>query len=149
MISASAINRPMVWLRRYLPAQLVCTATGLLCAWAVATFNGSAAAAVVACIWGEVLSFYGTMLGRDLARRGMQALPVVLYDLVREFGPAEALDGLLLRPALMYAGAMLAPSLAVGIVAGKYAADLAFYVPVILSYELLRRARPEIAQHPS
>ncbi|HET9221757.1 MAG TPA: hypothetical protein VFO07_04600 [Roseiflexaceae bacterium] len=144
MISASMTHRPLVWLRRYLPAQLICTAAGLLCAWATPTFTDNAAAAVVACIWVEILFFYGTILICDLAHRGAQTLSAVLYDLVREFGPAEVLDSLLLRPALMYAGAMLAPSLAIGIVVGKLAADLAFYAPVILSYELLCRMRPQI-----
>jgi hypothetical protein len=37
----------------------------------------------------------------------------------------------------------LAPSPALGIIAGKLAADICFYVPAIVSYELLRRrARP-------
>jgi hypothetical protein len=146
MILTSTTNRPLIWLRRYLPAELICTATGLLCTWTTATFTGSAAAAIAACIWGEILSFYGTMIARDLSRRGAQALPAVLYDLMREFGPAEALDGLLLRPALMYVGTMLAPSLAVGIVAGKLAADIVYYAPVILSYELLCRTRLQMEQ---
>jgi hypothetical protein len=42
----------------------------------------------------------------------------------------------------MYAGMMLAPNTAVGVAAGKLAADLLFYVPTIVSYEVLcRRAR--------
>jgi hypothetical protein len=69
MILTSTTNRPLIWLRRYLPAQLICTATGLLCTWTTATFTGSAAAAIAACIWGEILSFYGTMIARDRERR--------------------------------------------------------------------------------
>ncbi|MFL5800874.1 MAG: hypothetical protein ACJ8CR_03955 [Roseiflexaceae bacterium] len=79
------------------------------------------------------------MLGRELARRGLRALPAVLCDLALEFGPAEALDSLLLRPALMYAGLTMIPSLALGIVFGQVAADIVFYVPTVVSYELLRR----------
>ena len=149
MFSSAAINRPLAWLRRYLPAELVCMPTGLLCAWAAVTLTGSTAASVVAYTWAEALAYYSMMLARELAHRGVWALPAVLYDLFREFGPAAALDGLLIRPTLIYAGVTLAPSFTIGIVAGKYAADLVFYVPVILSYELLRRARPEIVQQPS
>jgi hypothetical protein len=80
------------------------------------------------------------MLGRELAHRGVRALPAVLCNLALEFGPAEALDSLLLRPALMYAGVSMIPSLtAVGIVFGQVAADIVFYAPTIVSYELLRR----------
>jgi hypothetical protein len=57
---------------------------------------------------------------------------------VLEFGPATALDSLL-RPALMYAGMALTPHSAIGLIASKLAADIVFYVPAIVSYELLRR----------
>lgn len=129
----------MTWLRRYLPAELICTPTALLCAWLATTLTGSLAMAAVAGTWGENLGFYGVMLARELARRGLRALPAALCDLALEFGPAEALDSILLRPALMYIGMQLAPSPAIGFVAGKLAADLIFYVPAIVSYELLRR----------
>ena len=145
MDAPSSTNRPLVWLRRYLPAELVCTITALLGAWLAAMFTGSPTAAALAGTWGESAGFYGLMLGRELARRGLRSLPAVACDLVLEFGTAEALDSLLLRPALMYAGMMLAPSTMLGIVAGKIAADVVFYVPTIISYELLhRRARPAI-----
>ena len=88
------------------------------------------------------------MLGRELARRGgARALPTVLWNLALEFGPAETLDSVLLRPALMYAGLTMVPSPALGIIVGKLAADLVFYVPTIVCYELLRhRARPTTMQ---
>jgi hypothetical protein len=145
MDTPSAINRPLVWLRRYLPAELVCTATALLGAWLATVLTGSPATAAIAGAWGENLGFYAMMIGRELTHRGLRALPAVVRDLALEFGAAEALDSLLLRPSLMYAGMMLAPNTAVGIAAGKLAADLFFYVPTILSYELLRRrARPAL-----
>jgi hypothetical protein len=134
-----ATNRPMAWLRRYLPAELVSIPIAIFCAWLAATLTGSVAAAAVAGTWGENLGFYGMMLARELARRGVWALPAVLCDLALEFGPAEALDSLLLRPALMYAGLSIIPNLALGILAGEIAADIVFYVPTIVSYELLRR----------
>jgi hypothetical protein len=89
------------------------------------------------------------MLGRELARRGVGALSAVMCALALEFGLAEALDSLLLRPALMYAGVMLAPNTALGVAVGKFAADLVFYVPTIVSYDLLRRrARPVMEKQP-
>jgi hypothetical protein len=41
----------------------------------------------------------------------------------------------------MYTGLVLSPNTAIGVVAGKLAADLIFYLPTIASYELLRRHR--------
>jgi hypothetical protein len=134
------INRPLIWLRRYMPAEIVCTVTALFGAWVAAALTSSPAAAALAGTWGENVGFYGMMLGREIAQRSPRALPTIIRDLILEFGLAEALDSLVLRPALMYAGQMLAPNTALGVVAGKVAADLVFYVPTIVSYEFLRRA---------
>ena len=79
------------------------------------------------------------MLTRELVRRGsVRALPGAARDLTLEFGPAEMLDSIVLRPVLMYVGLTMAPTPALGIIAGKLAADVGFYVPTIASYELLR-----------
>lgn len=141
-------DRIMAWLRRYLPAELLGTIAAITCAWAAITLTGSAAAAAIAGTWGENLAFYGLMLGREMAGRGPRALPAVVRDLMLEFGLAEALDSLLLRPGLMYAGMTLLPGSALGLFAGKLAADLVFYLPTIVSYELLRRARRPVEELP-
>ena len=144
-----ATNRPLVWLRRYLPAELIGTLTALLCAWLAIGLTGNAAAAAVSGTWGGNLGFYGIIFGRELSRRNLRALPAILRDLVLEFGPATALDTLLLRPALMYAGMALVPHSAIGLIAGKLAADIIFYAPAIFSYELLRqRALPVMEELP-
>jgi hypothetical protein len=139
MEALDIINRATAWLRRYLPAELIGTLLALLCAWLAAALTDSPAATALAGTWGENLGFYGLMLARELTLRGVRRLPTVVCELVLEFGLAESLDSLLLRPALMYAGMRLAQSPALGIVAGKLAADIVFYIPTIASYELLRR----------
>jgi hypothetical protein len=131
-------NALLRWLRRYLPAELVCTPCALLCGFAVSALTGSTAAAAVASTWGENAGFYGTMLVRELRSRGLRSLPAVVRDLFLEFGPAEVLDSFLVRPAAIYAALLLAPHPALGIVAGKLAADVSFYAPAIVSHELQR-----------
>jgi hypothetical protein len=42
-------NRPLVWLRRYLLAELVCTVAALLCAWLATVLTGSVAATASSC----------------------------------------------------------------------------------------------------
>jgi hypothetical protein len=148
MNTRATLPRIETWLRRYLPAEVGGTLAALLCACLVTALIGSSATATLAGTWGENLAYYGTMLGRELARRDTRTFPTILRDLVLEFGPAEALDSLLLRPALMYAGILLAPNLALGVVAGKIAADICFYLPTILSYEWLRRRATEMESHP-
>jgi hypothetical protein len=65
-------------------------------------------------------------MGRLLAGWGM------------EFGPSGLLDTLLIRPACMGLGIRLLGPVR-GLVLGKLAADVLFYVPVIFMYE--RRGR--------
>jgi hypothetical protein len=59
MDASSMTNRPLIWLRRYLPAELVCTATALLSAWAAAALTGSPTAAAVAGTWGRTWASMG------------------------------------------------------------------------------------------
>jgi len=149
--NGSRLGRAMVrWLRRYLPAELVCTPCALLAGYAATQLTGIPAAAAIAATWGENLGFYGVMLGRELARRrDVRAVPAIVRDLFIEFGPAEALDSFLLRPAAIYAGLTLAPHPALGMVAGKIAADLTFYAPAIVTHELQRwYARTPSSQRP-
>jgi hypothetical protein len=137
-------GRAMGWLRRYLPAELLGTAATLLCAMAAMALWHNQAVAAVAGTWAENLAYYGLIVARDLracGRRSPGAALATLRDIVLEFGPAELLDSALIRPAALYAGMALAPSFTLGIVAGKLAADLVFYLPTIISYELLRRGR--------
>jgi len=130
------------WVRRYLPAELVGIPFALGCGWLTAVLTGSTIAAALAATWGENVGYYGVMLGRELWNgSGLRALPRALRNLVLEFGPAEGLDTLLVRPTLVHLGLVLAPDPLTGIVAGKVAADLVFYVPAIVSYELLARSR--------
>jgi hypothetical protein len=59
--------------------------------------------------------------------------------LFAEFGPAEALDSLLVRPVCMYTGPFLTGGVASGSLLGKIAADAVFYTVAIVSYEVAQR----------
>jgi hypothetical protein len=129
------------WLRRYLPAEVFATLCAIL-GGVLAGAGGPALAALVG-TWGENLGYYGTMFTRELrarrARTGRLTPAAVLRtirNLVLEFGGAELLDSLLIRPAAMFAAIRLSGNLALGIAIGKVAADLTFYLPTILAYEL-------------
>ena len=55
--------------------------------------------------------------------------------LLLEFGVAEALDSLLVRPCLMYYLPRLLGHFSWGIITAKFVADLTFYIPAIIFYE--------------
>lgn len=81
---------------------------------------------------GENVGFYGTILIQRMRAKEN------LWHVLAEFGPAEILDSLVLRPLALLVGAeTMGPML--GLLVGKLAGDVVFYVPVILSHELIRK----------
>ncbi|HEY6596098.1 MAG TPA: hypothetical protein VI011_18660, partial [Asanoa sp.] len=96
---------------------------------------------------GETIAFHGFVVARELrverASGAGRSAGRVLADLVVEFGPAEMLDSLAVRPLAMYVGPVVLGNLAVGVLAGKVAADLVFYAMAAVAHELNgRRRRP-------
>ncbi|UOR05956.1 hypothetical protein MUN82_02365 [Hymenobacter aerilatus] len=138
------------WLRRYLPAELasvVATLAGAALAYA-ATHQRITAA--LAGTWAGNVAYFGLILARDVhtTRRRLQAAgrPYALPDLLRnlralvvEFGVAEVLDSFLIRPTLLYYMPLWVGNFAGGVLLAKFAADITFYVPAIIGYELSKR----------
>jgi hypothetical protein len=136
------------WLNRYGLAECA----GITCALAGSLFvrrmTGSAIAAAYAGAWGESIGYATAIVGRDFlagvrtaraTRRGfgIRGAAGIVAGLVAEFGPAGVLDTFVTRPFAMGLGArLIGPKL--GVLAGKLAADVFFYVPVIFVYERKR-----------
>ena len=148
--AAVAERRPVrEWVARYGAAELVGTGGALLGAYVTRALTGSEIAAAYGGTIGENLGFYGVMIGREVrsdyrrhrgetraygARQWLQTAS----HLVLEFGFAEVLDSVLIRPLAMATGTHYLGR-GWGVAAGKLVADVIFYVPVIISYELRRR----------
>jgi hypothetical protein len=138
---SSAFRR---WVGRYLPAEsvaLLAALAGGAVAWRL-TANWEAAA--LASNWAETAAFYLVIVTREflsiVSTQGrLVALPVVLRNLMVEFGPAEALDSLVTRPVFMDVAMRVTGEFAIGVVIGKLVSDDTFYVPTIVSYEFRRR----------
>lgn len=143
-MSAFWHRKGALWLRRYLPAELAGTLGAIL--GGLLGGAGNPLLAALGGTWGENLGYYGTVIARDLrARRARDGRLTVggalrsLRNIALEFGGAELLDSFLLRPAAMFAAIRLTGSLPLGLLLGKLAADLAFYLPTIVAYELRGR----------
>lgn len=136
----------MRWLGRYAPPEVAALVGALLGALVGARMGGAVGGALGGTA-GEGLAFYAVVVVRELRAERATAAPrslrQVLVDLLVEFGPAEALDSLLVRPLAMYAGPMVTDDLLSGTVAGKVAADLVFYALAALAFEQ-RRARRKV-----
>lgn len=132
------------WLARYGPAEILGTITALAGSFAVFHLTHNNIAAAYGGAMGENVGFYGLIITRQILRDrrstdsyGPRGAARTIARLLAEFGPAEALDSLLTRPLAMgLATRWLGRG--VGVIAGKIAADVTFYLPVIASYEFQR-----------
>jgi hypothetical protein len=123
----------------------------LLASYLARRLTHNAVVAAYSGAWGETLGYAATIVARDfvsesrVVRVAQQRFRFadaarVLGGLAAEFGPAGALDSFVTRPLAMALGTR-AFGLPLGVIVGKLAADLLFYVPVIAIYERRKRAR--------
>ena len=144
------------WVRRYLPCEIAGT-VGELGGAAIAYFvTGSLAAAAITATIGASVGYYAMAYisavrwtYRDHADRPWPSRVLVsnllaLRSVAVEFGPAELVDSIAVRPVAFYAGPLIFDNMAGGWIFGKLVSDVAFYLLAIVSYErfkgLLARA---------
>ena len=135
------------WVRRYLPNELAGWAGELGAAVAAYYLTGSYAAAVVAGTIGASAGYsatayanglrwsYAAQAGRSRPIRALIANALTVRSIAVEFGPAEAIDSIVIRPIALYVFPFVVGNTAVGFVVGSVVADVAFYVMAIFSYE--------------
>ena len=137
-VRMSIVDKPREWLARYAPAEAGAV-LGALAAVALVSPYGVAAATAYAGTIGDGFGFYAVLFVRDLRRQprgGRGRVMSTVRGLVMEFGPAEVLDSVLVRPLAMYLAARGLGNAAAGVVVGKIAADGVFYALAITAYEL-------------
>lgn len=142
MTIVTVVRHALIWLRRYGLAEAAGTVAALAGAWLAYHMSGNELAAALAANWAEAIAYYGVIVVADLRAvksASLRDIVAVLRNMLVEFGPAEVLNLTLLRNTTLLAGITLAPSLVVGVLAGKLIADILFYLPTIASYELIRR----------
>lgn len=144
----SALRRKTFeWLRRYAPNEIAGWVGELGGAVLTYRLTGSYAAAVVVGTIGASVGYYATayvngvrwslsaQTGRSRPMRALTANVLALRSIAVEFGPAEVVDSVLIRPVLLYTVPFLVGNVALGWVLASLAADVAFYVMAIFSYE--------------
>jgi hypothetical protein len=146
------------WVRRYLPCEIAGTvgelggaavaylATGSLAAAAITATIGASAGYYAAAYVSALRWSYVDNVHRRWSSRVLVSNLLALRSVAVEFGPAELIDGVAVRPFAFYVGPLIFDNTAVGWIFGKLVSDLAFYLCAIFSYEryngLLARARP-------
>jgi hypothetical protein len=142
-------SRVADWLRRYGLAECAGLTCAFLTSFAVRQLTNSNIAAAYGAAWGESFGYSSVIILRDYLAAARNAHAAgrsvsvrdaggVATGLLAEFGPAAIIDTFVTRPFAMGVGMrLLGPRL--GLIAGKLAADVLFYLPVIFMYERRKR----------
>jgi hypothetical protein len=92
------------------------------------------------------LSYYGIIVYRDLRkmhpkgkRIGFAEFMREMRNLLIEFGPAEYLDTIAIRPFFLILAPFFIPVYPIAIIVGGLLADFFFYIPTIFGYEFRKR----------
>jgi hypothetical protein len=142
-------SRLKLWLRRYGIAEVCGFVTAFLGFKLGQHYGSSRILSAYLGTLGENVGFYGFMLAREIrmehrrsrernAAYGSLGVIKTLSHLGFEFGIAEAVDGLVVRP-LSLNLATKALGDGYGVLTGKLAADLIFYVVAMIFYDLRQR----------
>ena len=144
-------NRVKEWVRRYLPCEIAGTAcefggaaiaylaTGSFAAAAIVATIGASSGYDAAAYAAAVRTTYRAHSHLPRARRALTANGLALRSVAIEFGPAEVIDSLLIRPLAFYLGPILFGNMVAGWIFAKLVADVGFYVLAIFSYERFKR----------
>ena len=131
-----------IWTKRYLPAEIFGTLGAIVFPTLASFLTANVVVIAFVGTWGENVGFYGTMLFQEMREskhQGFKALRKSLRNIFLEFGVAETVDSLFLRPAVMFFTVSYFDNLQLGLPVGKIAADVIFYIPAVISYELRKK----------
>ena len=138
------------WIKRYLPAEILSVIATLIAVGLTYKLTGNLFTTALVGTWVGNIAYFGYILIQDIIQtvnscRFME-VPYTrisflknLRNLVLEFGIAEIIDSFLIRPILMYYLPVLVGNLFIGVLLAKICADVTFYVPAIISYELSKK----------
>jgi hypothetical protein len=146
------------WVRRYLPCEIAGTVGELGGAAIAYLATGSLAAAAITATIGASAGYYAVAYvsalrwsyrrqdDRRWPSRVLVSSLFALRSVAVEFGPAELIDSVAVRPVAFYVGPLIFHNTIAGWIFGKLVSDVAFYLLAISSYErfkgLLVRGQP-------
>ncbi len=138
------------WFDRYKYAELSATTAALLSSQFGRIMSGLSTAYLIT--FAEYLAFYGIIIVssyKKLAAKNkvlgqkttFKETLMLVKNLVLEFGYPAILDFFFIRPLCMYWMPLLTGNFFTGIILGKLTADLCFYLPTIINYELIKQKK--------
>ena len=152
----------MEWVRRYLPCEIAGTVGELGGAAAAYLLTGSMTAAAITATIGASVGYYAAayvsavrwayraQTHQEWAMRVVVANLLAVRSIAIEFGPAEIIDTILIRPLAYYLAPLMFGNVVVGWIFAKIVSDIGFYTFAVFSYErfntLLAGRRPTIEE---
>jgi len=138
------------WLKRYLVADIISTILSLGTAWLIMEHSGDRVLAAFIGSGVASLSFYLLIAFSDVRKSikthktknisyNMKSFLIDFRNLIIEFGPAEILDVIAVRPFFMYLIPTLVGNFILGTFIGKTIADGIFFAIAIIMYELRKK----------
>lgn len=133
-------NKAKEWSKRYLPPELFGLAVAYVSFLVTVQYTDNLAFLAYASSMGDFAAYYLFILARSFMteRRFMKNA----INLLIEFGPAECFDSFLIRP-IVHAFSVSLFGFGPGILIGKIATDVLFYVQVIFCYEKIVKKNTE------
>lgn len=143
-------NKIKEWFKRYFPAEILALVGALAGASLVYFLTGNRIIAAYGGAIGENIGYYGLIISKDIRKSirthkdkklkyGLRSFAKDVRNLFVEFGLSETLDSFIIRPFAMYVFPIILGSYTLGIVVGKFAADITFYIPTIIFYEIRKK----------
>ncbi len=135
------------WFKRYAAAEFAgLMLTLIFSAISMHLFGNIILSAFIA-TWADNVGFYGVIAYNDLNQRKKEKkrkLKLADYarqirNMVVEFGPAEYLNSFAIRPIYLSVLPFFISNYSLAILIGSLLANITYYVPTIISYELRKK----------
>ena len=138
------------WIRRYAWAEVISTIFTFLSGWASSGITKNSVAIAYAGTIGAAAGFYGFIFIRDIYNSYLKHEPETirvkillvarcLRNMGFEFGLAELLDFVVVRPICLLSGPVILKNYFWGILAGKTIADIIFFTISRLMFEIRKK----------
>jgi hypothetical protein len=138
------------WLKRYIPAEIAAIIMGISFSLLTYAITNNRIATAYAGSISDSIGYYSVISLRDIAeskkhhkkknkKYGYSSFMKNIRNIVLEFGFSEFFDSLVIRPFMMYIFPLLLGNMIFGVLAGKIIADIIFYIPTIIAYELRKK----------
>jgi len=134
------------WLDRYAVPIFFATLAALIVANISRNLFGNI---ILSAFLGSIADFfvaYGIIAYRDINSRknkdgklSFVGILKVIRNMIVEFGPSEYLDTFILRPFWLSVFPLFIPNYSLAIILGSLTAEITYFLPVIISYELRKK----------